>query len=74
MAVEGRIRCTNYAIRCHRLATTEVTGRPFCPPCASGADLRGRGYVKSRYNEDVADLGQRSARVVVTRLEPRDAD
>ena len=65
MAVEGRIHCTNYATTCHRLATTQIAGRPFCPSCATSVGGASRGYVRSRYNEGAADVARRNARLVI---------
>jgi hypothetical protein len=66
MAVEGRIECTNYATTCHRLATTQIDGRPFCPPCATAAGQPVRGYVRSRYNERPVDVARLNARLIIS--------
>ena len=54
MAIGGRIECTNYATTCHRLATTEIDGKPYCPSCATGIHGPRGGYVRTRYNERTA--------------------
>ena len=65
MAIGGRIECTNFATTCHRLATTEIGGKPYCPSCATAIDGARRGYVRTRYNESVAHAARWNARVVV---------
>jgi hypothetical protein len=66
MAIGGRIECTNHATTCHRLATTEIDGRPYCPSCAAAIDRTRRGYVRSRYNEDPAQAARWNARLVIS--------
>ena len=72
MAVEGRIPCTNYASACHRLATTEIGGRPYCPACVTGVGGARRGYVRSRYNESAGDVARLNARLVIGPPDRRD--
>jgi hypothetical protein len=66
MAIGGRIECTNYATTCHRLATTEIHGRPYCPSCATGIHGVWGGYVRTRYNETAAHVARSNARLVIS--------
>ena len=73
MAIGGRIECTNHATTCHRLATTEIDGRPYCPSCASGIrGVRG-GYVRTRYNELAAQAARSNVRLVISQPQRRKA-
>ena len=73
MAIGARIECTHYATTCHRLATTEIDGKPFCPSCATV--LRGAqgGYVRSRYNERTSQVARSNVRLVIGRPQPQKA-
>ena len=66
MAIGGRIECTNYATSCHRLATTEIDGKPYCPSCATGIHGPRGGYVRTRYNERTAQVARSNARLVIS--------
>lgn len=66
MAIGGRIECTNYATTCHRLATTAIDGKPYCPACATALHGTPRGYARTRYNEDAAQVARRNARLVIS--------
>jgi hypothetical protein len=66
MAIGGRIECTNYATTCHRLATTEIHGQPYCPSCATAIRGLQGGYVRTRYNERAAHVAPPNVRLVIS--------
>ena len=73
MAIGGRIECTNHATTCHRLATTQIDGKPYCPSCAS--TIRGIrcGYVRTRYNTDARQAARSNTRLLISQPQRRKA-
>jgi hypothetical protein len=73
MAIGGRIECTNYATSCHRLATTEIDGKPFCPSCATAIRGAQGGYLRTRYNQGPTHVAHRNTRLAISRPQPQKA-